>query len=193
LAAAGANLGLERGLAQCDADVDVGALAGRVDHAVEAQVDRLLREQRELLIGRRALDVNVHVELQLLRARAGLCVDGTEDAGGVATASRRRARVGRTRPIRRIARTPTGCDRQRERNKRRHYGWGTTRQNLPPHAGCAIRAWYMHCVSAFEAGICTLDPFAHPTLPWLAFRPAKIDSPRAARMRNPPGKRHPRQ
>ena len=193
LAAAGANLGLERGLAQCDADVDVGALASRIDHAVETQVDRLLREQRELLIGRRALDVNGHIELQLLRARAGLCIDCAEDAGGVATATRRRARVGRARRIR------LNCsNRHRLRPSARAQQasplrLGNDASNLPPHAGCAIRAWYMHCVSAFEAGICMLDPFAHPTLPLLAFRPAKIDFPRAARMRKPPGKRHPRQ
>src|SRR3954465_13510923 len=29
----------------------------------------------------------------------------------------------------------------------------------------------------FEAGICMLDPFAHPTLPLLAFRPAKLNPP----------------
>ena len=144
LAAAGADLGLQRRLAQCDADVHVGALAGRIHDAVDAQVDRLLRKERELLVGRRALDVNGHIELQLLWARAGLCIDCAEDAGCAATATRRRRPgAGRGRRVGRLARTATSCDRQREGSERRHCDWGTTHQNLPPHAGCAIGAWYM--------------------------------------------------
>ena len=148
LATAGAELGLERRLAQSDAYVHISALARRVHHSVDAEVDRLLREERELLVRRCALDVNGHVEFQLLGAGAGLRIDCAEDAGGVAIVTGRCGRARRARRVRRIARTATSCDRQGDGNKRHHCDWGSTHQTFLLMQDARFARGTGHCVSA---------------------------------------------
>ena len=128
-------------------------LSDAVDDAVEAEVDGLLREDRELGVRRRALDVHGEIELQLLRARAGGRVDRTRECPAASPLPLAAACVPvtcRTKNPHDLLEPPQAAAVNATATSAS--ATGERRINLPPHAGCAIRAWYMHSIIGMRRG-----------------------------------------